>query len=61
MGSRVFSLQLLPVCGMLNKIAQRMEIMEKKDIIAFFDCCAPTWDAEMIKSDVIIGKILDNA
>ena len=35
--------------------------MEKKDIIAFFDCCAPTWDAEMIKSDVIIGKILDNA
>ena len=35
--------------------------MEKKDIIEFFDRCAPTWDAEMIKSDVIIGKILDNA
>ena len=35
--------------------------MEKKDIIAFFDRCAPTWDAEMIKSDAIIGKILDNA
>ena len=35
--------------------------MEKKDIIAFFDRCAPTWDAEMIKSDGIIGKILDNA
>ena len=35
--------------------------MEKKDIIAFFDRCAPTWDAEMIKSDTIIGKILDNA
>ena len=35
--------------------------MDKKDIIAFFDCCAPTWDAEMIKSDEIIGKILDNA
>ena len=35
--------------------------MEKKDIIAFFDRCAPTWDAEMIKSDVKIGKILDNA
>ena len=34
--------------------------MEKKDIIEFFDRCAPTWDAEMIKSDVIIGKILDN-
>ena len=35
--------------------------MDKKEIIAFFDRCAPTWDAEMIKSDVIIGKILDNA
>ena len=35
--------------------------MEKKDIIEFFDRCAATWDADMIKSDVIIGKILDNA
>ena len=35
--------------------------MEKKDVIAFFDRCAPSWDAEMIKSDVKIGKILDNA
>ena len=35
--------------------------MEKKDIIEFFDRCAPTWDAEMVKSDVIIGKILDHA
>ena len=35
--------------------------MEKKDVIAFFDRCAPTWDADMIKNDVIIGKILDNA
>ena len=35
--------------------------MEKKDIIEFFDRCAPTWDAEMIKSDAKIGKILDNA
>ncbi len=35
--------------------------MEKQDVIAFFDRCAPTWDAEMIKSDVIIGAILDNA
>ena len=35
--------------------------MEKKDIIEFFDRCAPSWDAEMIKSNVIIGKILDNA
>lgn len=35
--------------------------MEKKDVIEFFDRCAPTWDAEMVKSDEIIGKILDNA
>ena len=35
--------------------------MQKQDVIAFFDRCAPTWDAEMIKSDEIIGKILDNA
>ena len=35
--------------------------MEKKDIIDFFDRCAPTWDAEMIKNDGIIGRILDNA
>ena len=35
--------------------------MDKKDVIEFFDRCAPTWDAGMIKSDEIIGKILDNA
>lgn len=35
--------------------------MEKKDVIAFFDRCAPSWDAEMVKSDEIIGRILDNA
>lgn len=35
--------------------------MEKKEIIAFFDRCASNWDAEMIKSDVIIETILDNA
>ena len=35
--------------------------MEKKDVIAFFDRCAASWDADMIKSDVKIGKILDNA
>ena len=35
--------------------------MEKKDIIEFFDRCAPSWDADMIKNDAIIGRILDNA
>ena len=24
--------------------------MEKKDIIAFFDRCAPNWDADMVKN-----------
>ena len=36
-------------------------LVKKEDIIAFFDRCAPSWDAEMIKSDRIIGTILDNA
>ena len=35
--------------------------MEKKDIIEFFDRLAPQWDADMIKSDEIIGMILDTA
>ena len=35
--------------------------MQKQDVIEFFDRCAPTWDAGMIKSDETIGRILDNA
>ncbi len=35
--------------------------MHKQDVIDFFDSCARTWDAQMLKSDAIIGKILDNA
>ncbi len=35
--------------------------MNKSDVIAFFDRCAPGWDADMVKSDQIIGRILDNA
>ena len=35
--------------------------MEKQDIIEFFDRCAPSWDADMVKNDAIIGRILDNA
>ena len=34
--------------------------MEKQNVIDFFDRVAPTWDADLIKSDMIIGKILDN-
>ena len=36
-------------------------MIEKNDVISFFDKCAPTWDAEMIRDDAIIGTILDNA
>ena len=35
--------------------------MDKQSVIEFFDRCAPTWDAEMIKDDSIINRILDNA
>lgn len=35
--------------------------MQKKDVIEFFDRCAPQWDAEMIRYDEIINMILDNA
>ena len=35
--------------------------MNKQDVIEFFDRAASIWDADMIKSDIIIEKILDNA
>lgn len=35
--------------------------MNKQDVIVFFDGLASGWDADMIKNDSIIGKILDNA
>jgi len=35
--------------------------MDKKDVIEFFDRVASNWDADMIKNDSVIGKILDNA
>ena len=35
--------------------------MQKKDIVEFFDMCAPEWDADMIRNDDIIATILDNA
>lgn len=34
--------------------------MDKKDIADFFDRCAPWWDADMIRKEDIIAKILDN-
>ena len=35
--------------------------MHKQDVIEFFDRLAPQWDADMIRSDAIIGKIMDGA
>jgi demethylmenaquinone methyltransferase/2-methoxy-6-polyprenyl-1,4-benzoquinol methylase len=35
--------------------------MNKTDVIEFFDRCAPWWDDDMIRNDVIITRILDNA
>ena len=35
--------------------------MRKEDIINFFNHCAPSWDAEMIRSDENIRTILDYA
>ncbi len=34
--------------------------MEKDAVIEFFDRCAASWDAEMIRSDDVIRRILDN-
>lgn len=34
--------------------------MEKKDVITFFDNCAPWWDADMVRNEDIIAMILDN-
>ena len=35
--------------------------MEKKDVAAFFDNCAPWWDADMIRYEAVIATILENA
>ncbi len=35
--------------------------MNKQDVISFFNRLAPQWDADMIRSDTIIGTILDGA
>lgn len=35
--------------------------MNKKDVVAFFDRLAPQWDADMVRHDHIISKILDNS
>ncbi len=35
--------------------------MDKKEISAFFDRCAPWWDADLIRNEEILKIILDNA
>jgi demethylmenaquinone methyltransferase/2-methoxy-6-polyprenyl-1,4-benzoquinol methylase len=34
--------------------------MQKQDVIAFFDRCAPWWDADMVRNEDLIATILDN-
>ena len=34
--------------------------MNKQDVIAFFDRCAPWWDADMVRKEEIIATILDH-
>ena len=36
-------------------------MIDKDEVIAFFDSCAPEWDAGMVCDDKIIDIILDNA
>ena len=36
-------------------------MIETKEVIEFFDRLAPGWDGDLVRSDAIIGTILDNA
>ncbi|MFR0796635.1 MAG: ECF transporter S component [Oscillospiraceae bacterium] len=38
-----------------------LPMIERSDVISFFDRCAPDWDAEMIRNEPVIRTILDNA
>lgn len=35
--------------------------MDKQQIAAFFDRCAPHWDSDMVRDEAVIASILDNA
>ncbi len=35
--------------------------MDKKDVIEFFNDCAPSWDSNMVRNETVISRILDNA
>lgn len=36
-------------------------MINKQDVIAFFDRCAPTWDENMVRNEDVIARILDNS
>ena len=36
-------------------------MIDKRDVQAFFDRLAPDWDAGMVRNEVVIARILDNA
>ena len=36
-------------------------MIDKDEVVAFFDRLAPQWDADMVTNDLIINTILDNA
>lgn len=36
-------------------------MIDKREVIAFFDRCAPAWDAGMVRHEPVIAAILDNA
>ena len=36
-------------------------MIDTNEVIEFFDRLAPLWDADMVRNDEVIGKILDNA
>jgi demethylmenaquinone methyltransferase/2-methoxy-6-polyprenyl-1,4-benzoquinol methylase len=36
-------------------------VINQEKIVEFFDRLAPQWDADMIRNDEVINKILDNA
>jgi demethylmenaquinone methyltransferase/2-methoxy-6-polyprenyl-1,4-benzoquinol methylase len=46
---------------MFEKNGKEVGALEKTDVIAFFDRCAGTWDAETIRNEDVIRTILDNA
>ena len=36
-------------------------MIDTKDVVAFFDLLAPTWDADMVRDEAVITRILDLA